>query len=314
MRQTRKLGWRAIAIALAGALTAASPAVTLAMKRASVATTATTYTLIGAGDIASCSSEADSQTAALIQSTPGTAFTAGDSVYPDGSPTYYTNCYAPAWGAFRFRTRPVPGNHDYYNNPGANGYFGYFGHKAGPSGRGYYKYDKGTWRVYALTSECVPTSKCFKNQLAWLKNDLATNPRDCVLAIWHRPRFSTGPHGSSTRMADVFQLLYESGAEMVINGHDHMYERYMPLDGSGNPDPVTGLREFVVGTGGGPLYAFKTESPLIEVRDNTSHGVLRLDLSEGSYTWQFMPAGSGTFSDSGVGTCHSAPPAPPPTA
>jgi hypothetical protein len=298
-------------LSVALTLLAISPAAAFTLTTATAATTtAATATLVGAGDIASCGSNADSQTAALAQSIPGIVFTAGDNVYLDGSPTYYTNCYAPTWGMFRSRTRPVPGNHDYYNNPGAKGYFGYFRRRAGPAGRGYYKYDAGAWRIYALTSECAPSSACYQNQYAWLKNDLATSPHDCVLAIWHRPRFSTGPHGSSTRMATIFQLLYDSGAEIVLSGHDHMYERYTPLDGSGTPDPVNGLREFVVGTGGASLYGFKTDSPLIEVRDNTSHGVLRLDLSEGSYTWQFLPAGSGSFSDSGVGNCHAAPPAP----
>jgi 3',5'-cyclic AMP phosphodiesterase CpdA len=266
--------------------------------------TAATRTLVGAGDIAYCSGDADAATAKLVASIPGTVFTAGDNVYPDGSRANFLNCYKPTWGAFKKRTRPTIGNHEYYNHPNAHPYFRYFGRKAGPSGRGYYKYTVGAWRIYSLTSECKKSSICYAEQLAWLKKDLETNPYQCVAAIWHRPLFSTGPHGSSSRTKALFQMLYDHGAELVINGHDHMYERYTPIDADGTPDPDNGLREFVVGTGGASLYGFKTDSPLIDVRDNTSHGVLRLDLSPGSYSWQFVPVEGDTFTDSGNASCH----------
>jgi hypothetical protein len=264
-----------------------------------------TGTLVGAGDIASCSSDADSATAATVAGIPGTVFTAGDNVYPDGSLVNYQNCYGPSWGALKSRTRPTPGNHDYYKHPGARAYFRYFGRKAGPTGRGYYKYDLATWRIYSLDSELAPTSAAFASQLAWLKNDLAANPHQCVMAMWHRPLTSTGPHGNSPRMTPIFQALYDAGAEVVVTGHDHMYERFTPVDPTGAPDPINGLRQFVVGTGGASLYAYKTDPPsTLEVRDNTTHGVIRLDLTPGSYTWQFVPSGDGTFTDSGTGTCH----------
>jgi hypothetical protein len=105
-------------------------------------------------------------------------------------------------------------------------------------------------------------------------------------------------------MRGIFQLLYDNGAEIVINGHDHMYERYKPIDASGTPDPANGIREFVVGTGGASLYGFKTTSSSIDVRDNTTHGVLRLDLAAGSYSWQFVPTTSAGFTDSGSASCH----------
>ena len=261
-------------------------------------------TLVGAGDIATCVGTADSATASLVESIPGIVFTAGDNVYPDGSRASFLDCYKPTWGAFKDRTRSTIGNHEIYRHPGARPYYRYFGRKAGKSGRGYYRYDAGAWRVYSLTSECRPSSSCYAAQYAWLSNDLEANPHQCVMAIWHRPLFSTGPHGSSARMQPLFQLLYDHGAEMVINGHDHMYERYVPLDAEGNPDPLNGIREFVVGTGGAELYPFKTDSPLIEVRDNSTFGVLRLDLSPGSYNWQFIPVAGSSFTDSGSGTCH----------
>ncbi len=267
-------------------------------------------TLVGAGDIAVCGSNTnDSATAALVsnvlaEQASNIAFTAGDNVYPDGSSSWYGACYDPAWGTFRLRTRPVPGNHDYYNNPTAAGYFGYFGSQAGPAGRGWYKYSAGSWRVYALTSECVRGSRCYVRQYRWLRADLVNNPHQCVLAIWHRPRFSSGAgHGSSTRMAPVFKLLYDHGAEIVLSGHDHEYERFAPTNASGVP-VANGLRQWVVGTGGAGLYSFAAPLPASEVRDASTHGVLRLDLAPGSYDWQYIPTTSGGFTDSGSGVCH----------
>jgi len=288
-------------LALPGASSAAAADTVVAGNGPAVVDT---QTLVGAGDIAWCGGKADTATASLAASIPGIVFTAGDNVYPDGSRANFLNCYGPTWGALKSRTRSTVGNHEYYHHPGARAYFRYFGRKAGPRGRGYYRYDAGTWRVYSLTSECRATSTCYQEQLAWLENDLVNNPHECVAAIWHRPLYSTGPHGNSGRMRALFQLLYDYGAEIVINGHDHMYERFTPLDANGTPDPATGIREFVVGTGGASLYGFKTDSPLIDVRDNTSHGVLRLDLSPGSYSWQFIPVEGDSFTDSGTDTCH----------
>jgi acid phosphatase type 7 len=268
------------------------------------AATDATATFVGAGDIASCSGTGDSRTAALIANIPGTVFTTGDNVYPNGAMANYTKCYEPTWGAFKARTRPVPGNHDYENYPGAPNYFAYFGGNAGRKNRGYYRYDLNGWRIYALNSECAVSTSCFKNQYAWLRTDLIDHPHECVIALWHRPRWSTGPHGNSTRMASVVQLLYDHGAEIVLNGHDHMYERYVPLSPGGTPDALNGIREFVVGTGGASLYGFKTTDPNVAVRDDSTHGVLKLTLSAGTYSWQFVPTTSGGFSDSGTDTCH----------
>jgi hypothetical protein len=268
-------------------------------------------TLIGAGDIAVCGSNThDTLTAQLVQDilladTTAIAFTLGDNVYPDGSSNWFTSCYEPTWGAFKARTRPVPGNHDYYNNPKAAGYFAYFGANAGPTGRGWYRYDAGAWRIYALTSECVRDSRCYKRQYRWLRADLINNPHDCVLAMWHRPRFSTGVHGPSARMAPLFKLLYNHRAEIVLSGHDHNYERFAPTDPAGNPDPANGLRHWVVGTGGVGLRPFKIAAwPTTDVRDDTAHGVLRLDLYAGGYDWQFLTTSDNPFTDTGSAACH----------
>lgn len=264
----------------------------------------------GGGDIASCSYDGDSKTADLVAAIPGIVMTAGDNVYQKGSWGRFRDCYAPTWGRFRDRTRPTPGNHD-WAVPGAAGYFKYFGALAGPAGRGYYAFDAGTWRVYALSGDCWAVGGCQGGsaQYRWLKASLAAHPAACVLAVWHEPRFSSGPHGSTTAVRPLLKLLYAAGAEIVVNGHDHEYERFAPASPNGAADPVHGIRQFVVGTGGAPLYTFSTTpAPNSEVRNNTTRGVLKLTLGAGSYSWAFVPVAGNTFTDSGSGSCHGAPP------
>ena len=266
--------------------------------------------IVGAGDISSCSSTNDTDTAALVKAvldanSAAVAYTVGDNVYPSGTAANFTNCYDPTWGQFKDRTRPAPGNHDYNNLPGAGPYFAYFGANAGPAGKGWYRYESGTWRVYSLNSEYGVGSASFNNQLAWLKADLAADPHKCTLAMWHRPRFSTGAHGNSTRMAQAFSALYDAGADVVIGGHDHGYQRFAPADPTGAADAARGIREIVAATGGAELYDWKTTSPILEVRDDTAFGVLRLDLHPGSYSWEFVPVTGPTgFTDSGTTACH----------
>jgi len=292
------------------ALTATSPGTAVDVDAFLVITDPTEGTLVGAGDIAACTHTRDSETGNLVAGVltaddSAIAYTVGDNVYPNGGAQYFADCYDPAWGAFSLRTRPTIGNHDYYNNPGAAPYFAYFGANAGVPGEGWYRYEAGTWRVYSLNSECTTTSACYATQLNWLRADLAAEPHRCVMAMWHRPLFSTGSHGPSSRMSDFYQALYDAGADVVLAGHDHGYQRFAPADPSGVPDAVRGMRQFVVGTGGASLYAWKTESSLIEVRDNTTYGVLRLDLSPGGYAWEFLPIpGATAFADTGAATCH----------
>jgi len=265
------------------------------------------FTLVGAGDIASCSHAQDSATAALLDNIPGTVFTLGDNAYPDGTAQDYAMCYGPTWGRHRARTRPIPGGHD-YNTPDAASYFDYFGDAAGGRGRGYYSYDIGTWHVIALNSylSVGPDSP----QGLWLRADLTTHQHRCTLAYWHSPRFSSGTnHGSSTRMQLLWDVLYEFGADVVLNGDEHQYERFAPQDPIGVFDPDHGIRQFVVGTGGRSDYPF---GPLLvnsEVRATGTPGVLVLSLLEDSYQWRFVPVAGQTFVDSGSGSCHDAPPA-----
>ena len=256
--------------------------------------------LVGAGDIASCSSSGDEAVANLIDGIAGTVFTAGDNVYDSGAPTEFTSCYDPSWGRFKARTKAAAGNHDWLT-AGAAGYFGYFGYS-----RSYYAYDLGAWRVYVIDSNCSQVGGCGVGsaQYNWLKADLAANPTTCVAAYWHHPRFSSGEHGSTTSVQPIWQVLYDAGAEVVLNGHDHDYERFAPQTPTGAADPGRGLTEFVVGTGGKNHYAFGPVLANSVVRNADTFGVLKLTLSATGYTWKFVPEAGKSFTDSGSAACH----------
>jgi len=252
--------------------------------------------LVGAGDIATCSRNQDELTAQLLDNIQGTVFTTGDNAYTDGSYTEYINCYEPTWGRHKSRTKPSPGNHEYLTS-GAAGYFQYFDNI--PS---YYAYDLDSWRIYALNSEIDVSAA--SSQIAWLKDDLAANPSQCVLAYWHKPRWSSGAtHGSRSVMQTLWQIFYDAGAELVITGHEHNYERFAEMNASGATSSP-GLREFVVGTGGAGLYPFATPHAASQVRNNTTYGVLKLTLRTTGYDWQFVPIAGSTFTDSGSTNCH----------
>jgi hypothetical protein len=267
----------------------------------------TGQTLLAAGDIASCTSDADEATARLLDQDSGTVATIGDNVYPDGSAQEFADCYDPTWGRVKARTYPTLGNHEYFAAPDAGPYFDYFGPVAGERGAGYYAYDVGAWRVYVLNSNCDRID-CTANsvQAQWLRADLAANPRACSLAMWHHPRFSSGAeHGSTLSVEPFWQALYAAGAEIVLSGHDHDYERFAPLDAAGSLDTANGLREFVVGTGGAGLRpAFDDPLPYSEVRQASTNGVLKLVLGSGAYEWEFIPIAGQTFTDRGSGVCH----------
>ena len=260
--------------------------------------------LLGAGDIASCASDGDEATAALLDTLPGVVFTAGDNAYPGGSASDYSGCYNPSWGRHKPRTRPAPGNHEYHT-AGAAAYYGYFGALAGDSGKGYYSYTVGTWHIISLNSNILMAPGSHQEQ--WLRADLAAHPARCTLAYWHHPRFSSGTeHGSTPATQPLWQALYDAGADVVVSGHEHNYERFAPQTPAGALDQARGIREFVAGTGGMSHYAFGPPIANSEVRDNSTFGVLRLTLKPGGYDWRFIPAegAGGTFSDSGSGSCH----------
>lgn len=260
--------------------------------------------LVGAGDIGDCDTTGDTATARLIDGIEGTVFTAGDNAYPDGRATDFRDCYDPTWGPFKDRTRPAPGNHDWVTKD-LEGYLDYFGTAATPNGTPWYSYDLGTWHIVVLDSMCGKTGGCGKasDQGKWLATDLAASDARCTLAIWHHPRFSSGEHGNDSGVAPFWQALYAADAELVINGHDHDYERFKPQDPAGHEDRVRGIREFVVGTGGAELRPFKEAKRNSELRAPMTHGVLKLVLHPDSYDWRFIPT-DGDFSDSGSARCH----------
>ena len=265
-----------------------------------VTATGGTVVFVGAGDIADCGADA-AATAALLDNIPGTVFTAGDNAYPDGSADDYARCYEPTWGRHKARTRPSPGNHDYQTS-GAAAYFSYFGANAGPSGRGYYSYNIGDWHIVSLNSNVSMATGSAQEQ--WLRADLAASSKRCTLAYWHHPRFSSGDHGSSTAAQPLWQALYDAGAEVVVAGHDHNYQRFAPMTATGTLDLARGIRQFVAGTGGASHYGFSSPIANTEAYDTSTSGVLKLTLSASSYTWEFVPVAGGTYRDSGSGTCH----------
>ena len=260
--------------------------------------------LVGAGDIADCALTSDDATATLLDGIPGTVFTAGDDAYDNGTPAEFSNCYGPTWGRVKSRTLPAVGNHD-YGTAGAAGYFGYFGSAAGDPTKGWYSTDIGTWHLIVLNSNCIEIGGCGvgSSQELWLKADLAAHPATCTAAIWHHPRFSSGNEGSSISAA-FWQDLYDANADVVINGHEHFYERYAPQDPAATADAARGIRQFIAGTGGRDLRTTATVALNSEVRDTKTFGVLRFTLHAASYDWSFLPVAGQTFTDSGTGNCH----------
>jgi hypothetical protein len=262
--------------------------------------------LVGAGDIADCKDLTGAEaTAKLLDQLPGTVMAVGDLAYPDGSKENFV-CYDKTWGRAKSRTRPAAGNHEFHS-AGGTPYFDYFGAAAGDPKTGYYSYELGAWHVVVLNSECQDVGGCEAGspQEKWLRADLAAHAVACTLAYWHKPLFSSGSaHGNDLTVKGLFQALYEANADVVINGHDHDYERFAPQTPDGAADPARGIREFVAGTGGKNHRPFGEPKPNSEVRDATAFGVLKLTLKPGGYDWQFIPEAGKTFTDSGSGICH----------
>jgi acid phosphatase type 7 len=262
--------------------------------------------LFGAGDISDCAAPSGAEaTAKLLDQIPGTVMAVGDLAYPDGSKENFI-CYDKTWGRAKSRTRPAAGNHEFHSS-GATPYFDYFGAAAGDPKTGYYSYELGTWHIIVLNSECKDVGGCETGspQEKWLRVDLAAHPAACTLAYWHKPLFSSGgAHGNDPEIKPLWQDLYEAHADVVVNGHDHDYERFAPQTPDGAADAARGIREFVVGTGGKNHRPFGPPKPNSEVRDATAFGVLKLTLKPNGYDWQFIPEAEKTFTDSGSGTCH----------
>lgn len=260
--------------------------------------------LLAAGDIGSCRSLGDEATAKLLSGAPATIAALGDLAYPLGSADDFANCYDPSWGRFRANTRPAAGNHDYATAGGA-AYFDYFGAAAGARGAGYYSYDLGSWHVVVLNSNCrFVNCSAGSLQETWLRSDLALHRTQCTLAYFHHPLFSSTVGTATPGVQPLWQALYDAGAEIVLNGHAHNYQRFAPQTPSGAADPARGIREFVVGTGGNSHHGAGPPIANQETADDTTFGVLRLMLLDGGYLWSFVPQSGGIFTDAGTGTCH----------
>jgi len=255
--------------------------------------------VLAAGDIAMCTSGA-AETAELLDSLAGEVIVVGDAAYEskrDRNP--YRTCYDSTWGRHKKRTHPVMGNHDLQTR---GMYFAYFGEAAGPRPGGYYSFDVGPWHVLALNSNIAMDSR--SHQGKWAAADLAAHAGKCTLAYMHHPRFSSGPHSRNLGILPMWRLLDSAGVELVVSGHDHIYERFAPMHENGERDDERGVRQFIAGTGGAPQYGFATMAPNSEVRSNRAYGLLKLTLYPARYTWEFVPTAASDFSDAGSGTCH----------
>ena len=246
-------------------------------------------------------------TGRLLDTLPGTVIVPGDIAYPDGTAEQFRDCYDPAWGRHKDRTRPAPGNHE-YGSPGAAPYFAYFGANAGPPRLGYYMFRTGTWQVFSLNSNTESADR--RAQMEWLNRELdASGASGCSVAYFHHPLFSSGPHGvvpSMPVVADMWSSLYEAGVDVVISAHEHFYERFAPQTPLAVPDAQFGIRQFIVGTGGAPLT-----QPVRRVANSeavlSTFGVLRLTLDPQSYRWEFLSSDGGAILDAGMGLCHGKP-------
>lgn len=265
-----------------------------------------TGVLLATGDIARCGG-AHPAVSDVLATQPGTFAALGDIVYPNGTAAEFAQCYDPWFGDEKARTRPVPGNHEYYT-AGATGYYDYFGARAGPRGQGWYSYDLGGWHVIALNSECARTGGCGAGSPMhqWLTADLAATATPCIAAYWHHAPFSSEQgYVAPANLGPVLQALQGAGTDVVLTGHAHLYERFSRLGANGQP-AAGGIRHFVVGTGGAGQRAIGTARPGSEVRANTADGLLRLDLRPTGYSWRFLPVAGAGFTDQGSDTCGSA--------
>jgi len=262
--------------------------------------------VLAAGDIASTGNGKE-LTAELLDSHPnGIVLTLGDNAYDAGTLSQFQTLYHPTWGRNLLRTYPSVGNHEYNTASGA-GYDAYFrpwGRPIGALGKHWYSFDYGGWHFVALNANCsivgcAPGSE----QAGWFDADLSAHATNCTLVYWHQPRFSSGSdHGSSTATQNLYEIAHSHGVDVILNGHDHNYERFAPQDAFGHADP-TGPREFVVGTGGASPRSMGTIQPNSVTSAGNVFGVLQLTLHPKSYDWRFLPAAGYTYTDAGTASC-----------
>lgn len=276
--------------------------------------------MIGAGDIAVCGTSGDEATARLVDSVlrvdsaakiVSAVFTLGDNAYPSGPGGVngdFQRCFATSWGKPRILNviHPSPGNHD-YDTGSAKPYFDYFGARAGPAGKGYYSYDVGTWHVISLNSELYfehGSEAEAKAQEDWLRADIVAHPARCTMAYFHRPLFSSGTYGASPEVRALWDILSAGGADLILNGHEHHYERFLPQTPAGVADSATGIEEIIAGTGGGELRKLRyTLAANTAYQIHGHFGVLKLTLGAGDYRHAFIDASDRVW-DPGGRKCH----------
>jgi alkaline phosphatase len=290
---------------------AAAPAEQVALSGA--------YAMVGVGDIASCSQRLGIETAMLVDSVlradsvagvQASVFTLGDNVYSSGTTEQFEKCFTPSWGDPKRRImkslHPTPGNHEYYS-PNADPYYRYFGPAAGVVGKGYYSYDVAKWHVVVVNSELFVNSmfsdSARKEQLDWVAQDLKAHKALCTIAYWHHPRFSSGWHSNDTRFTPLWQILHDHDVDLVLNGHDHDYERFAPMAPSGVLDSAKGIAEIVAGTGGEDLRGFNDIVPNSVYRIEGRAGVLLLTLGDKEWRSAWVEVGGRVWDQAG-GKCH----------
>lgn len=298
-----------------GAIASPSPSTppVSASTEAPSPTTAQDPVLLAAGDIAYCSRDTDEKTAAILARYPdATVQTLGDNAYSSGSPRNF-GCFDDSWGVAKDRMHPALGGHDYMTE-GAAGYFEYFKDALAPFAptgtdptQGWYAYDLGQWRIIVLNSICQNIGGCdaASPQVAWLQAEVQANPARCSLAVIHNPRFSSGRKGNEDEVGPLWDVLHSAGVDVVLSGDNHAYERLAPMTPAGGKDDK-GIRQFVVGTGGGEPYLFSEGEihPSSEARIEETFGVLMLTLGAGGYSWEFLPEAGKTLTDTGSTECH----------
>ncbi|HVK24498.1 MAG TPA: metallophosphoesterase [Actinokineospora sp.] len=280
----------------------------LTMDSLQSGTAAADVIVAGAGDI--CGDNC-TQTADVVENiNPAAVFLMGDNAYENGSLNDYRTRYDPAWGQFKGYTHPSVGNHEYQTS-NASGYFDYFNGvgyddgPAGPRGKGYYSWDVGDWHFIALNSNSAVPMTAGGAQETWLRNDLRASTKPCTAAYWHHPRYNQGSHGNNTNTNPLWQALIDYKADLIVNGHDHNYQRFAPQNTNAVADPTNGIRQLVVGTGGRAFYDFETTRPNIEAANDNTYGVLKMALSSTGYTADFVPVAGRTFTDHFSGTCKA---------
>jgi acid phosphatase type 7 len=261
--------------------------------------TPATTVLLAAGDIGMCGSVPAIETGAMLDSLEGVIIGVGDYAYEHGTARDFANCYDPVWGRHKARTRPAPGNHE-YESAGAQPYFDYFGAQAGPMGLGYYSFRSGDWFVLSLNSNIPVGGNTLQTQ--WIRDQLAANTTRCTLAYFHHPLYSSGPNGDNAGVAGLWQLLYDNGVDVVVNAHEHMYERYARMSPDGQRNDTRGMRQFIAGTGGAGLYTVRVAHAQSQ-RQIIAHGILKLTLAAQGYNWEFLQVG-GARTDVGSDVCH----------